>query len=276
MTKGLMKSSKLLQKKYRKQIKLRKDHPCHEHYVNYRNVFNRLKRKAKQLYYAQILNDNKSNLKKTWQILNSVIGKVNDKSNLMHEFHMDNKLVSDPQEIVNGFGKFFSEIGAHYASKIPESHLLPDYFCKHINPNSLFLSPTDEVEIQHIINSLKSKNSTGIDKISSLFLKQICHSILTPLTLLINISIHEGNMPDDLKIAKVVPIYKSGSKQLFTNYRPISILPAISKVMEKVIFKRLYHFLIRNSFIYSSQYGFWPQHSTIDAVTEFTKLIYET
>ena len=90
-----------------------------------------------------------------------------------------------------------------------------------------------------------------------------------PLTILINKSLQNGTVPDPLKLAKVIPIYKSKNKELLNNYRPISLLPAFSKILEKIVFKRLYHFLSSQGVFYQSQYGFRPQHSTNHAVHEF-------
>ena len=83
-------------------------------------------------------------------------------------------------------------------------------------------------------------------------------------------SLEQGIVPDAMKLAKVIPIYKSKSKELFNNYRPISLLSNMSKVLEKVVHNRLYYFLITNSILYDKQYGFRPKRSTIDAITEFT------
>ena len=76
--------------------------------------------------------------------------------------------------------------------------------------------------------------------------------------------------PNIFKTAKVIPIYKAKDAQELTNYRPISLLPSISKILEKVIHKRLYTFLNSHNIFYASQYGFRPNHSTINAITEFT------
>ena len=83
------------------------------------------------------------------------------------------------------------------------------------------------------------KNSCGYDDISSIFLKQITTSIIKPLTIVINQVLNNGIFPDKLKIAKVVPIFKSGDCALTNNYRPISLLPVISKVIEKIIYTQL-------------------------------------
>ena len=77
-------------------------------------------------------------------------------------------------------------------------------------------------------------------------------------------------VPDAMKLARVIPIHKSKSKQEFNNYRPISLLSSISKVLEKVVHNRLYSFLTKHNLLYCRQYGFRPKRSTIDAITEFT------
>ena len=102
--------------------------------------------------------------------------------------------------------------------------------------------------------------------------RSINHQIAKPLCFLINKSLEFGIVPYDLKLAKVIPIFKSKDKSQFSNYRPISLLPSISKIYEKVVFKRLYHFI--EGCLYKSQYGFRPKHSTTEAVTElYTDII---
>ena len=85
---------------------------------------------------------------------------------------------------------------------------------------------------------------------------------------MINKSIVEGKVPDSLKIAEIIPVYKSKEKNIIDNYRPISILPPISKILEKIIHKRLYRFISKK--LYKSQYGFRPKHSTAQAVAEYS------
>ena len=100
-------------------------------------------------------------------------------------------------------------------------------------------------------------------------IKQIGEPLAAPLSLLINRSLVEGKFPECMKIAKVIPIYKSKEKNIFNNYRPISLLPNFSKILEKVVHKRLYDFVSRHNLLFESQYGFRPGHSTELAVTEF-------
>ena len=133
------------------------------------------------------------------------------------------------------------------------------------------MSPTDEIEIQNIIKSFLPKTSSGCDGISNKILKNIIPGISYPLTMLINKSLHEGVFPSLLKQAKVVPLFKDKEKDKPNNYRPISLLSSVSKVFEKVIYKRLYTFLEKNETLNPCQFGFRTKHSTIDAVTNLTK-----
>ncbi len=108
---------------------------------------------------------------------------------------------------------------------------------------SLFLYPATTVEIYDIIGSLKNKISFGIDGISNTMLKELRNEIAAPLSILINKSLENGRIPNQLKIAKIQPLYKSKETNLLANYRPISILTSFSKVFEKVVYKRLITFL---------------------------------
>ena len=119
-----------------------------------------------------------------------------------------------------------------------------------------------------MINALKSKNSCGHDGLSTILLKAIKHDICKPITLIINQSLYTGIFPNKLKLAKVIPIYKKGDNTKLENYRPISILPAISKIFERAIFDQLSEHLKNKNVLYSSQYGFRKHHSTELAVLE--------
>ena len=130
------------------------------------------------------------------------------------------------------------------------------------------MRPTDEEEIFKIINGMKPKKSAGHDGLSSIYLKLFIYEIVRPLTIIINKSLVTGIVPDLMKLAKVIPIYKSKNKKLFSNYRPISLLPVLSKVLEKVVHKRLYSFMSKKQIFFESQYGFRDKHSTTDAITE--------
>ena len=124
-------------------------------------------------------------------------------------------------------------------------------------------------------NALKSrsgtqphKTSSGHDNISNVLLKKLSPSIIHPLCILFNKSMEEGKFPETMKHADVVPLYKSGDQYECTNYRPISLLLTMSKLLEKVMYKRTYNFLETTGQLYCSQYGFRTGHSCEHAVSE--------
>jgi hypothetical protein len=198
-----------------------------------------------------------------------LIGRTRHKSGISDVFTIDGYDEKDPQKISGGFCQYFTEIGQKLADKIPQSlQHFSKYMTTDPNPNSIYWSPTSTEEIMQIFKNMKNKKSTGHDGISTSLLKKLQLSVSAPLTLLINKSMEMGDVPTNLKLAKVVPIYKGKDRKLFNNYRPVSLLPCISKVLEKVIHKRLYYFLQLSDIFYKSQYGFRPNHSTVNAVTE--------
>ena len=123
-------------------------------------------------------------------------------------------------------------------------------------------SKVTENEIVVIINNLKSKNFSGKDEISNKLLKSIKGEISKPLTIIINQCLETGIFPGALKVAKVKPLFKKGDNCCFNNYRPISLLPTISKIFERVMFTQLYSYFNINNLLSEQQYGFRSQHST--------------
>jgi hypothetical protein len=136
-------------------------------------------------------------------------------------------------------------------------------------------NPSTESEILKIIKSLKNKYSSGFDGLSNAMLKREPHIFARLLTSLINKSIEEGVFPDCLKVANVIPIYKKGEKTNLNNYRPISLLPVLSKVYEKVLNKQLNE-IVEEKFIDDNKFGFRTGMSTEDAVAKFVSEIKKT
>ena len=128
-------------------------------------------------------------------------------------------------------------------------------------------------DVQKSISNLKTKSSFGHDGISTKLLKKINDIISPPLTLVINQSLNTGIFPDTLKVAKVMPLLKKGDNNLLNNYRPISLLPAISKVFEKIVYRQIYSYLEQHNLLLKSQYGFRTDHSTELAGLEFVDRI---
>ena len=135
--------------------------------------------------------------------------------------------------------------------------------------NSVFtFKPVEAELISKTIKNLPNKNSCGCDGINTNLFKIIEPAITQSLTILINQVLHVGLFPDKLKIAKVIPIYKKGDKRIYGNYRPISLLPTISKVLERIIYDQLSSYLMENKLLFDHQYGFRSKHSTEFAALE--------
>ena len=133
-----------------------------------------------------------------------------------------------------------------------------------INPNgcSFYLSATGPDEIQKIIMRLDSSKSTGPFGIPMFLLKTFKEFFSIWLSELINLCFETGEFPTLIKMAKVTPIHKKESKLDHLNYRPISLLSVFSKIYEKCIYTRIYHYLVQNNLIYSKQFGFRANYST--------------
>ena len=168
---------------------------------------------------------------------------------------------------------FFVNIGSSLASKIQSTgtdfkKYLPDASVK-----SLFFTPTNEHEICQIVNTFKGCKAPGIDEFSPKVVKSVIDLISVPLSCIFNQSICEGVFPEKLKLAKVSPVFKKGNKSDMNNYRPISVLSVFSKILERLVYKRVYSFLEKNNILYGSQFGFRKGLSTSMALLEFLNKI---
>ena len=136
--------------------------------------------------------------------------------------------------------------------------------------------PLSMNELKDAFYSLESNKSPGYDDISYNVIKKCFESLCESLKYLFNLSIEKGTFPDDLKIARVTPIYKSEDSSDVSNYRPISVLPYFSKILERITYNRLYKHLIENNILYAEQFGFHKGHSTDHAVVQLVDQIIES
>ena len=193
-----------------------------------------------------------------WQLINSIVNKNNDKRCVIDFLSVDNLTSKDPKNIVNGLADHFAKVGKKFALCIPPSKTSIDDYIMRIdqNPKSLLFYATTEIEIANIIDEMVAKQSSGWDGISNKLIKNIESCLVTPLNILFNQSMTEGIFPNIMKMVLVTPLYKSGQKSICTNYRPISLLITLSKILEKIIYKHIYNFLMKTDQIYQSQYRF--------------------
>ena len=272
--KGILTSLNKQKRLYREQLTVKSPVSTHK-YRTYRNQLQTLVRKSKISYLHDKCTEFRRDSRKLWQLVNRLIGKTSNKSDTIDCLKVDNMLKYDPSSITNGFCDFFSNIGEQYANKIDSTDSdINDYLDKiNSNPHTLFLAPTTNLEISEIINKLPPKTSSGYDNISNILLKKLRGSITTPLCIIFNKSLVEGVFPEEMKLADVVPLFKSQDRTECTNYRPISLLLSISKLLEKLVYSRTYRFLEKHESLYVSQYGFREGHSCENAISELVSQI---
>ena len=142
------------------------------------------------------------------------------------------------------------------------------------NANTFFFTPISSEDIINIIGELKITNSVGVDCISTKIIKVIAVFIAEPLAHIVNLSVELGKFPDELKIGKVIPVYKCNDPQLIDNYRPITVLNVICKIIERAIYNKIYPYFSKCQIISKSQNGFCPGRSTESAATDFLEFVY--
>ena len=178
---------------------------------------------------------------------------------------LNNRVITDPKAISDGFNNYLVNIGPTLASKIPNNNISHRRFLPENLNFSLFLEPTDETEIKNIINKLK-EGALGRDGISSKNIKLIKDSISYPLANMVNLSFEQDVFPDELKIAIITPLCKAKVPMFFNNYRPISLLSVFSIIFERLMYNRILYFIKRHKLFNKFQFGFRNNHSTFMAL----------
>ena len=241
-----------------------------EKLVRFRNLYNKIIREAKKNYYHQKLSEHKSNAKKTWQTLFQAIRRNTNKGASCFSLLINNINVTDPIRIAEEFNTFFTNAAAdivsdlHPTLKSPTDHILQNQNL--FSLTSVTVTPTEVIEMTRKLLDKKTPDNTGL---SSSVLKKIIDLIVIPLHHVINLSFTQGVVPNQLKIARVVPVFKSGDRLIKDNYRPISLLPTFSKIFEKIVSERLMTFLTDNNILSQWQFGFRPRHSTLHPMVHF-------
>ena len=220
-------------------------------------------KEAKQLYFNEQFNKNRSDVRKTWGTISEIIQKTKNKPSGIKSVLSEGKRISDPADIAEKFNNFFIRMSSTLADKIKRPVGIHYRQFLHQDILSSFkFDLIDEKKITHVARCLHNKSSSGKDGISLKLLKYLLPGLSKPLTLIINQSLLTGIFPDRLKIAKVIPLYKKGDESILDNYRPTSLLPAFSKIFEKIVHEQLTDYFTRYKLFFDGQYGFRKKHST--------------
>jgi hypothetical protein len=274
MTDGLLISSKTKQKLFSKKL-ANPTQNNNEKFKTFNNIYNSCREKAKKMHYFNLFSESKDDLKATWRLINEVTcRKKIQKDTVPDLFRYKNNLYQSPKDIANGFNKFFTEIGPELAKNIPRSDKLFSDFLGEPKIQEFQFSELSETRILKFINNMKAKTSFGEDSVSNVVLKLVAPTIIQPLKHLINLSLKTGFFPDEFKVAKVIPIFKDSDKHDFSNYRPISLLNSLSRLIESIVCFQLTGFANECDIFYQHQYGFRANHNISHPLLHFTEKVF--
>ena len=276
ITLGLQKSISVKNKLFvnfinKKDLVLKEE--FHTNYKKYGNLLSTLMKRSKQAYFDKYFVANWNNIKNTWKGIKSLITLKSVASNVPTVLSLDNgDTITNPYDIANTFNNYFASI-AETTKKTRYSHKHFSDYLANENGNSIFLQPTDKEEIANIISSLNSNKASGPNSVPYIIFLLLKNEISKQLADLFNLSFMTGVFPSVLKTAKVVPVFKKDSELDYSNYRPMSLLSNVEKILEKHMYKRLYTFLNSNNIMYDLQFGFRQQYSTSHALVNITENI---
>jgi len=248
---------------------------------NQKTKVKNLLRLSKKEYFSIYFQQHSTNAKKLWEGVNQIIAskpKPNSSINCLEtkDPNNDTTNITNPKNISNFANKYFTNIAGDILKKRKyngNKHF--KHFLKNPNTIKFLIKQTDPQEIEAIIKDFDSSKGVGPNSIPPKILKQISNLISIPLAAIFNKSFRTGVFPGLLKISKINPIHKKDSKLLISNYRPISLLSNLNKILEKLMFKRLYSFLEQYKCIYDLQFGFRENHSTNHAIISIIQKIQE-
>ena len=185
-------------------------------------------------------------MKKTWKGINNLI-RTNNKTSTINQITYNNETINDPKQIADSFNNFFANVGPSVDKSIPKTPISPTTFLRNrVQAHFLFTHTTIE-RVMTIILLLDENKSSGPSDVPISVLKKAAPVIVPYLVNhIFNLSFDNGIFPDLMKLAKLIAIFKSGSKLLVNNYRPISLLSVFSKILEKIAHEQLYNFMLIN------------------------------
>lgn len=233
--------------------------------------------KLKRETYSSQISGSKNKSKKVWNIIRSETSSASDPiiSSIKHE----DIVINNPLEIANAFNSYFVNITNAYSASVNEKEALSYVEGNISNQDKNLLSFTfhtiDLIQLNNIVSQLKPSKSDKLGDTPTFIFKDFFHVLGPSLLELINTCLINGVFPEFMKLGKITPIHKKGDKQLLSNYRPISILHTMSKILEKAMYDQLYSYFEQNNLFSDKQFGFRKKKSTIEAVQQLLDNIFK-
>ena len=244
----------------RRARRLKNDQQSWTDYRLLRNRCTSALRKAKANYHRNLLEENRLSPRKFWKAIKSIFP-IRTKSSA---FQLKNR--------VNDFANYFTNIVTKMKLvAYPLINFAWRYHKKEpLRTKSMFtFSYVSVVFVESELRKLKRNKAAGIDSLPPNLLKDCARTISRPIAHIINLSLRTSLVPSAWKSAKITPIYKSGNSEEVSNYRPISVLPVLSKILERAVHNQLYDYMETNNLLNNAQFGFRKKRSTKLATTLF-------
>ena len=245
----------------------------HNKYKTYRNQISTLVRASKKNHLKLFFTINMKNSRKVWEGIRSILNTKNNSKFLPSCVIADGKNCTDPTDIANTFNTFFSNVGKKVQNSVYSRHVHFSQYLNNPSNNNFFTAPTCPNEVSELISTFQKNKANGPNSIPQEILQMARDTIACPLSDIINLSYASGKFPQKMKIAKIIPIHKKGSRLNIDNYRPIFLLSNINKLFEKLMYKRIYNFLTHKGSFFEMQFGFREKHSTSHALISLTEMI---
>lgn len=245
-------------------------------FTQYRNMLHSAIKRAKYNYYKNKVEEATGNPRKFWSVINEISGRIdNSKSFPVSAFSRPGEVIDSQKtkEIANQFNQYFAKVGTNLANSIITQDAPVVRDDEHAADSEFQLQPVSRQELEEVVKSLKGRSAPGCDGIPTRVIKNNIDILIHPILHIVNLSILVGHFPCALKTARVIPIYKSGPKGIFSNYRPISLLATLSKIIEKCIKIQLTKYLNEYNLISNSQYGFQKSKNTSDTLFNMSRAI---
>ena len=240
-------------------------------YRRARNQVNNEIKKAKRFYFTKNLDIHKGDMKRSWKLINELNSRNCKKAKKISEIKMGEQVVTSSGEMAEIFNSYFSDIAADLAAEIPASEHKPETYLVPTNKTFTLEIPIIDT-VYRLLKTIDEKKSSGLDKIPNKLLKIAADVIAPSLTEIFAKSIYTGIFPNEWKKARVSPVHKNGAKHEPSNYRPMSVIPTVSKIFEKIVFDQLNKYFNDNNLLTSCQSGFRSLHSTMTALLEATNI----
>ena len=232
-------------------------------------------RSSKRKYYQDTLKESRGNMRKVWKVIKELSG-TDIKTMDCPKLEIAGELITDVDRVVSLFNQYFVDTADRVlgdtitGTYVPSTELL--HHIKIRNPQKvLFNIPFITCDnVVFYFRKLGIRKATGVDELSVQLLRSLENAIVEPFVQIINTSIRTSCFPDQWKLARVLPLHKSGSKTCIDNYRPVSILCVLSKVLEKHIYKHFYRFLTKYDMLSEYQSGFRGRHSCETCICKLT------